>query len=101
MDCAKLLIVSSTDVNDADFNTNTTPLHLAAEAGSPDCVKMLLDRKANVNAKDSNSCMPLHKTRNFECAKLLVAGGASELFNFCTFAWSRWYKQKLIYPTLN
>lgn len=32
-ECAEMLIASCTNVNDADFNTKTTPLHLAAASG--------------------------------------------------------------------
>lgn len=43
---------------------------------SANCVRMLLAKKADVNAKDSFDSSPLHRAKGYECAKLLVEHGA-------------------------
>jgi len=39
---------------------NETPLHLAAEVGNKDDVRLLLKRRADIGAKDRDGCTPLH-----------------------------------------
>ena len=46
---------------DPTDRSKTTPLHLACKRGHPDCVKLLIDRGANVNiiTADGFNCMDL------------------------------------------
>ncbi|KAK7479312.1 hypothetical protein BaRGS_00029390 [Batillaria attramentaria] len=56
-----------------------SPLHYAAENGSPKIVSMLLRRKANQDAKDRYDVTPLHiaaKHGCAQCVKLLLEAGA-------------------------
>ncbi|XP_059391195.1 ankyrin repeat and SOCS box protein 10-like isoform X2 [Carassius carassius] len=57
----------------------TTALHEACEECQPDCVKLLLQYRANPNATNEDGQMPLHvctELHSFECAKNLLAFGA-------------------------
>ena len=36
-----------------------TPLHQAVKGGNPECVRLLLEAKANVNAEDEKGVTPL------------------------------------------
>ena len=56
-------------------NDGTTPLHFAAQANAVGVAKLLIDNRANVNAKDIDGETPLDiaKRRNAaEVAKLLI-----------------------------
>ena len=60
------------------FDAGHTPLHHACDNGSPEVIKLLIDKGANVNAKsdDTSSCgtYPLHfcfRNTNFHSAKLV------------------------------
>lgn len=57
-----------------------TPLHRAAECGSPDVVRLLLDRGADINARDElNGVTPLHLAAEHgrvDIVKVLIRHGA-------------------------
>ena len=68
------------DVNtqDSDWN-DRTPLHWACMKGRGDIVQLLLDNKADVNARNDWRQTPLHRSvwrNNAETISLLVARGA-------------------------
>jgi ankyrin repeat protein len=44
----------------ARSNDNTIPLHFACESGHLEVVRMLLNRHADVNARDKTHKTPLH-----------------------------------------
>ncbi len=61
------------------FSDGLTPLHYAARAGHTGMVRLLIERKADVNAKDGSGTAPLHeaaRTGNLEAMDLLIAAGA-------------------------
>ena len=45
--------------------TDATPLHLACEEGRVSIARMLLEWKANINARDKHGNTPLHKTMDY------------------------------------
>merc|ERR1712048_1276705 len=56
-----------------------TPLMHAARSGNAECVALLVEAKANVNAKDEDGLRPLHFAAwdgNLEVAAALIDGGA-------------------------
>lgn len=56
-----------------------TPLHAAAASGHLSCALLLLERGANLNAKDSDLNAPLHVAAargHVPCARLLLENGA-------------------------
>ena len=58
-DTVRLLIKHGADVSARD-KTHSTPLHLAAQAGSPETVRLLLEHGADVTALDGRHKTPLH-----------------------------------------
>jgi ankyrin len=50
---------------DALAKGNATPLHLAAQAGCLDAVKMLLAKGADINSRDSNGRTPLKRAEEW------------------------------------
>ena len=55
-----------------------TPLHYAAERGHFDCVQLLLDHGANVNAVNENGYTPLHMgVKYLAVTKILLKNGAN------------------------
>ena len=59
--------------------TMNTALHWAASFGSEDVIKLLLDKKFDVNAKNTDGCSPLHdavQRKDTNIIKLLLAAGA-------------------------
>jgi len=74
------LLLSHKTALDASADTES-PLHLAAEGGHKEMIKILLNAGAPVNAADELGRTPLHRhlssrTRRKEIVDLLLAGGA-------------------------
>ena len=70
---------SGADVNQKCDQMRWTPLHYAASRGNKEITELLIDKGANVNAKDERRTTPLHRaalTGKKEVAKLLIANGA-------------------------
>lgn len=77
-DVRRCLISDELDVN--EFSPEgTSALHIASAAGYLDCLELLLECGAKVDATDANSRTPLEYAviyGNFECAALLIEHGA-------------------------
>ncbi len=72
-DRVKELLDNGVDVN--IINNNNTPLHYACQHGYIKIVKLLIERKANINALDLFKVSPLSYAcyyKEFEIAKLLL-----------------------------
>lgn len=48
------------DIDAPDTTTRCTPLHLAAAMGHENCIRILVELKANINALDTKGRTPLH-----------------------------------------
>lgn len=64
-----------------DMNMEQTPLHLAAKAGTPEVVSLLLEKGANPNVRDKEGQTPLYAMAMFaehraEIAAMLLKKGA-------------------------
>lgn len=70
-------------LNNGDFCDiqQVCPIHVAAECGNVDCLRLLLQLGADLNVKDKSSSTPLHiaasVAMNEEFLRLLVENGAS------------------------
>jgi ankyrin repeat protein len=76
------LNVAGKTINDSDQQGNT-PLSYAVEFGTPEMVKFLLDKGANVNGKGTKGWAPIHfamwskNPKALESAKILIERGAN------------------------
>ena len=61
----KLFLDNGADVNSVDFAKNT-PLHLAAKIAFPEACKLLVEYKADVNAKNNNEETPFFSAARYE-----------------------------------
>jgi ankyrin repeat protein len=79
-DAARLLLNSGADLKARSTNSmENTALHAAAAGKHAAIVKLLLERGANVNARQVGGWTPLHSAANngdVETAKILVDAGA-------------------------
>ncbi|XP_020297140.1 uncharacterized protein LOC109861755 isoform X2 [Pseudomyrmex gracilis] len=76
----KLLLTNGSKVNGNTDKFDNTPLHFAVLNGDIEIVKMLLDRRANVNATTWQGTTPLHyaiENKKIEIAELLLNHGAN------------------------
>ena len=58
---------------------NATPLHVAVVYGNTGVARLLVERSANIEAKEQSGCTPLHEcARNgrFDIAQILLQAGA-------------------------
>lgn len=81
-DIARFLIQQGADVNIASNNDfKVAPIHSAVAAKNLEIVKLLLDHKANPNARQQQDVTPLHAAAHNnspEIAKLLLSSGADK-----------------------
>ncbi len=61
----QLLHSNPSTVDSQNMVTEATPLHLACEEGRLSAAKVLLEWKADINARDKYGNTPLHKTMDF------------------------------------
>jgi hypothetical protein len=62
-----------------DAQTGNTPIHIAAQNGYTDVVRVLIERGCNVNVKNNKGNMPMHMAMAydyFEAVDALLAAGA-------------------------
>jgi ankyrin repeat protein len=76
----EVLLNAGARVNDASHNfQQVSPLHSAAAADNPRLCRMLIDRGAEVNARQQGGFTPLHtaaQNGNLEMVKLFLSRGA-------------------------
>jgi len=75
----ELLMANDFNVNDAENRFRATPLHLAAEDDRKDVAEFLVDKGADLEAKEGNGYTPLTKAgfrEHWETARLLIDRGA-------------------------
>jgi hypothetical protein len=75
---AKSLLVSPEAVNCVDTSNGNTPIHIAAQNGHIDLLNFLIERKADVNAKNGKGNSPIHMAISYDyydCVKALVEAG--------------------------
>lgn len=75
----KLLMVNDINLNDAENRFRATPLHLAAEDNRRNVAEFLVDKGADLEAKEGNGYTPLTKAgfrEHWELARLLIDRGA-------------------------
>jgi uncharacterized protein len=71
-----LALPGAADDIHARTSQGQTPLHYAAAHGADSVVQLLLQRGADVNARDSAGCTPLMDAGSLAVVKLLLAAGA-------------------------
>jgi ankyrin repeat protein len=62
---SSLVVERPQDVNARRFDDNSTPLHLASARGQMEAARVLLERGADVNARDHSNWTPLHEASRF------------------------------------
>ena len=75
----KFLLDHGSDIEEVTRDNEGTALHVAAEEANSNAMKVLLQRGANVNARDKEGSTPLHEAANkgyMKGAQLLIAYGA-------------------------
>ena len=91
---AKLLIKKGAKIDDQGNLTNQTPLLCAADDDRLDVARVLVENKANVNAKDLVNVTPLHyacRNGDLAMASLLIEHGANVLAADSDGATPIWY----------
>ncbi|XP_065573462.1 serine/threonine-protein phosphatase 6 regulatory ankyrin repeat subunit C-like [Artemia franciscana] len=69
---AKLLLNYDCKVNIENEKLTDTPLHLAVISGDFEVIKMVLDKGADVNARDIYGKSPLHLAASSKCSQTVV-----------------------------
>jgi ankyrin repeat protein len=84
---AEMLIAAGADVNSADDNNKQTVLHSLVGGGvSPDVIKLLIEKGANVNTKDKKGRTALHiaaQSGNMEVVEMLYCGSIDTTWFSC------------------
>lgn len=93
LDDVQRFVSSTRDTTILDPSTGNSPLHIAAKFGHLKIVRYLIEKSANVNAKNLSGDTPLHLALNndrFDCAIQLKVAGADDIiknmqgFRACT-----------------
>jgi len=76
----KLLLGHGANPHTKSFNSSRTPLHHAAEYGLTDAVNILIDHRADIEAKDRENWTPIFFAVQYnrpKVVKALLAAGAN------------------------
>ena len=76
IEAVKQHLAAGTDVNVKGGFADGTPLHYATANGHKEIAELLIEKGADVNAKDKYERTPLHGVTTKEIAELLIAKGA-------------------------
>ena len=75
------LLVSDACVNCVDPTNGNCPIHIASQNGHNEIVKLLIDKKANLNAKNGKGNTGIHMAVGYDyydAAKMLIDAGADD-----------------------
>lgn len=75
------LLTSTAAANCVDTSNGNCPIHIAAQNGHTDIIKLLISKNADLNAKNSKGNTGIHMAVGYDyflVAKLLMAAGADE-----------------------
>jgi ankyrin repeat protein len=75
------LLTSSSAVNCPDSSNGNCPIHIAAQNGHSDIIRLLISKKADLNVKNAKGNTGIHMAVGydyFEVAKMLISAGADE-----------------------
>lgn len=78
-DCMRVLLASDKTAIDLKDYNEFTALHLACESAHVECVRLLIEHKANVHVKNMKWQMPVHmaaKSQSVDCIDMLIKAGA-------------------------
>ncbi|MEM8830306.1 MAG: ankyrin repeat domain-containing protein [Cyanobacteria bacterium P01_G01_bin.19] len=73
----KLLLKNNPQLINANGWMGEKPLHCAACSNSPECVELLIEKGADVNARNGNGATAIFNASRVDIAKILVENGAS------------------------
>jgi uncharacterized protein len=79
LNVVEALLEANTDVNQVHSTTGHTALHLSAKAGRADILELILEKGAEVDARDKRGRTPLHfaaSQGHVKCTSLLLDHGA-------------------------
>ncbi|KAJ1411421.1 ankyrin repeat-containing domain protein [Ochromonadaceae sp. CCMP2298] len=83
------LLINEEAINCEDVNNGNRPIHIAAQNGHYETLKLLIAKNANVNARNVKGNTPIHMSIGYdyyECSILLMeSGGEVELKNEAGF----------------
>lgn len=75
------LLVSDACVNCVDPTNGNCPIHIASQNGHNDIIRLLISRKANLNAKNGKGNTGIHMAVGYDyydAAKMLIEAGADD-----------------------
>jgi len=77
----EVLLTSRAAVNSVDPNNGNCPIHIAAQNGHSEIIQLLIDKKADLDAKNGKGNTGIHMAVGydyFETAQILIAAGADD-----------------------
>jgi len=77
----EVLLTSPAAVNCADSNNGNCPVHIAAQNGHNDIIKLLIEKNADLNVKNAKGNTGIHMAVGYDyydAASMLIKAGADE-----------------------